>query len=113
MTFDDGLVKLYVVENIAEKGNMPEYVLSDCKAEYYFQYEVIGYNRFYTAMASKDVLEAVIDIDLDRNIRIGNVIEFEDGDLMKVIMAQHPKDEDGLWYTRLSLSRITDYENYR
>ena len=47
-TFDDGILIIYNVENIAEPGSMPVTGLVE-KAKYYFGYETVGINRFYTA----------------------------------------------------------------
>lgn len=105
MTFDDGIVKIYVQQNMADKGDMPklEEVL---KGEYFFAYETVGFQRYWTAAAHNKQIEAVIDIDLDRTISNNDIVEFEDGTKMNVIQTQHAKDEDGLWFTRLTLEQI-------
>lgn len=48
-TFDDGILTIYSVENIAEPGDMPVTGLVE-KASFYFGYETVGINRLSTSL---------------------------------------------------------------
>ncbi|WP_290148334.1 hypothetical protein [uncultured Dubosiella sp.] len=59
-------------------------------------------NQRFAAEHYDHHLEAVIDIDLDRSIRSGMTAVI-DGESYRVMHVQHRKDDEGLWFTRLSL----------
>lgn len=107
MTFDDGIVTIYRLENKAKKGDMPDMKLF-YKSSYHFSFEELGLTRYYTALSAKQLIESVIAIYLDRSILTNDIATMEDGTQFKIVMVQHPMDDDGLRYTRLSLERIND-----
>lgn len=104
MTFDDGIVKIYSVESSSVKGNKPT-ATATYKSSFHFGFDDVGIQRYYSAMSNNQLIESVINIDLDRSIRPYDIVQFEDGSLYVIDMVQHPLDEDGLRYTRLSLER--------
>ena len=63
-TFDDGILTIYSVENIAEPGDMPVTGLVE-KASFYFGYETVGINRFYTALQANRQIESVVHIPVE------------------------------------------------
>lgn len=104
MTFDDGMLRVYSVTNVAEKGDMPKNE-PKLKGVFYFEYETVGYGRYYSAMAVKEQIEETVVIDIDRDIHTNDMVKFEDGTQMRIVQAQHARDESGMWFTRLSLTR--------
>ncbi len=102
-TFDDGVIQIYEAVDMAENGDMPkkEHILF---GEYYFGYPEYGVsmNQRFTAESYDHHLDAVVDIDLDRSIRSGMLCRME-GIYYRIMHVQHRKDEEGLWFTRLSL----------
>lgn len=107
MTFDDGILKIYKIENVSPKGDMPNEKLI-YKSSSYFEYDDLGITRYYTALAHNQMIESVVKIQYDRDIKALDIAEMEDGLLYRIVMVQHPYDDDGLRYTRLSLERIND-----
>lgn len=109
MTFDDGMLSVWTSTNTAQAGDMPVQSLS-LKGSYYFAYQTVGFNRYYTAMGFNQQIDTMVAIDLDRSIHSDDivVIEGDTSEPMRISQAQHVKDEDGLWYTRLSLTRVND-----
>ncbi|MCR1842759.1 head-tail adaptor protein [Murimonas intestini] len=105
MTFDDGIVKIYGVENAAEPGNKPKDKLA-YKESYYFGYEKIGLTRHYNAAAVKEKVDEVIHIQQDRSIRAKDVAVMEDGMQCRITFVQHGEDENGIRISILSLERI-------
>lgn len=106
MVFDDGLLKVYRLENTAEKGDKPKEQLV-YKSSFYFGYDELGITRYYTALANKQKIECVVNIEFDLNVRALDIVEFEDGSLYRIRMRQRKKD-DGLIYLKLSLEEVND-----
>lgn len=108
MTFDDGMIGIYRVENTAAAGDMPKESLV-LKDKYYFGYDTLGYNRYYTALQAHQQIEAVIRIPDWGDILPTDVCIMEDGKRYKIQMNQRMKDEDELKYTKLSLERLGEH----
>lgn len=116
MTFDDGVVGVYTLGNISEKGKMPKQGLT-LYEEFAFGYDVLGLNRYYTALEAKQQIEAVINIpewrrDIVTDTMVA-IIADENGNLegmpqYTIRMTQPMLDEDGLRMTKLSLERINE-----
>lgn len=105
MTFDDGILKIYKTENTAEPGDMPKEGLV-LKSEHYFNFDVLGYNRYYTALQAQQNISAVVNIPDWHNITSLDVAETEDGTQFRIRLAQPMKDENGLNITKLTLERV-------
>lgn len=107
MTFDDGILKIYKLENTALKGDKPNEKLV-YKSSHYFAFEDLGITRYYTALSNNQLIESVVGIHLDRSICVLDIAKMEDGSLFRIVMIQHPTNKDGIRYTRLSLERLKD-----
>lgn len=108
MTYDDGIVKIYRLENGAKKGDKP-IEKAVYKSSYHFSYEDVGLTRYYSALSAKQQIECVIGIYLDRSILTNDIAVMEDGNQYRIQFVQHPMDEeDEMRYTRLTLERIND-----
>lgn len=109
MTFDDGIVTIYSVENIGEPGMKPMIGLV-LKDQYYFGFDTLGINRYYTALQAQQQIDSVINIPGWGDIYVTDVCVLEDGTQFRIVMRQPMIDDDGLRITKLSLERIN--ENY-
>ena len=113
MTFDDGIVGVYELTQVKVPGKMPTEGLA-LMEEFYFGYDILGVNRYYTAMKAEQDIEAVINIPGWHPIRANRhiaIIADADGDpdvQFRIVMAQPMRDEYGLRITKLSLERIGD-----
>lgn len=105
MTFDDGILKIYRTENIAEPGEMPKDGLT-LKSEHYFGFDVLGYNRYYTALQAHQNINAVVNIPDWHDISTLDIAEMEDGGQYIIRLAQPMKDENGINITKLTLERV-------
>lgn len=105
MTFDDGVLKIYRTENVAEAGRMPkeEFVL---QSEHYFCFDVLGYNRYYTALQANQNISALVNIPDWHDISVLDVVELDDGKRYTIRMVQPMKDENNLNITKLTLERM-------
>lgn len=108
MTFDDGILTIYSVENIGEPGMMPVTGLVK-KDQYYYGFDTLGINRFYTALQAKQQIESVVNIPGWGDISATDVCALDNGDQFRIVMRQPTIDEDGLRITKLSLERIDDH----
>ncbi len=107
MTFDDGILIIYSVENIAEPGMMPVEGLVE-KEKYYYGFDTLGINRYYTAMQAKQLIESVVNIPGWGEIKATDICALDNGDQFRIAMRQPTFDENGLRITKLSLERIGD-----
>ena len=109
VTYDDGILKVYTVSNIAENGSKPKKGLT-LKEEFYFSFDVLGINRYFTALEAKIQLEHIVNIPGWSVVSPLDICVLEDGTQYRIQMIQPLLDEDGLRMTKLSLERIS--ENY-
>ena len=109
MTYDDGILKVCEIVNTAENGSKPVYSLSET-ARYYFGFDIVGFNRYYTALSAKVQIAHVVNIPGWDVISPLSVIVLEDGTQYRLSQVQPMLDDSGLRMTKLSLERIT--ENY-
>lgn len=106
MTFDDGVVKIYKITNIAAAGQKPKEVLGEYQ-EHSFGYGTVGVQRYYTALQAHQLIEDVISIpdwyyiDPEKEIAVK-----EDESQYRIRQVQRTYDDEGLQITRLSLERI-------
>lgn len=108
MTFDDGIMRVYEITNIAEPGNKPVEGLVFREA-FFFGYTDLGINRYYTAKMAHEQIEAVVYIPGWHPIKANEYVAVMEDDAQFVIrMVQPTTDDDGLRVTRLSLERIGD-----
>lgn len=105
-TFDDGILTIYSVENIAELGDMPVTGLVE-KASFYFGYETVGINRFYTALQANRQIESVVHIPGWNDIGATDICVLENGKQYTMPQIQPTLDDDNLRITRLSLERVS------
>lgn len=110
MTFDDGIVKIYNVENDAQPGEMPVKGLALEESFHFFE-ESLGITRYYEALKAGQLIERVISIPWPASVNTNQVAIFEDGAQYQVRMVQQGADDFGLKILRLSLERNgEDYE---
>ncbi len=107
MTFDDGILRVCEITNVAENGDLPREGLQET-ASFYFGYDVLGINRYYTALNAKVNLSHVVNIPGWNEFDPRSIVVMEDGRQYRISMAQPMTDENGLRITKLSLERITN-----
>lgn len=104
MTFDDGILTIYDVENTAPAGKKPVYGLSE-KDRYYYSYEKLGITRYYQALQADQRIECVVSVPGWGDIKTTDLCELDGGIRYRIVMVQPDRDEAGLRITRLSLER--------
>lgn len=104
MTFDDGILTVCRAGNKAGKGDKPVIVLSE-KAKYYYSYDNLGINRYYTALQNRQQIEAVVNISDWNDISATDICVLENQKQYRIVMIQ-PTYDNGLKITKLSLERL-------
>ncbi len=107
MTFDDGILTIFSAENVSVPGGMPIVQLIP-KERYYYSFDNLGINRYYTALQAQQTIEAVVNIPGWGNISATDICTLDDGTQYRIVMRQSTTDEDGLRITKLSLERINE-----
>lgn len=102
----DGILTVYELRNIAEKGAMPKDMLIQ-RSEHYFGDRLVTYSRQYAAMGADQRVDRLVRIWEDKTIRVQNYVII-DGDQYRIDMVQHLLDDDGLKVTDLTLYRLED-----
>ena len=111
MTFNDGIIHVYRVTNSAANGAMPVPEPALLFSEY-FEFDVLGVNRFFTAQQANQQIELVVNIPGWPGARVTDYAELDDGIedhagiKFRIRMVQQQKDDNGLNMTKLSLERI-------
>lgn len=105
MFIANGLLTLYRLENVAEKGNMPRMKLVEIEKLYYSE-RSISFNRFYTAMGVSQQVDRVVRTWRSNSV-VGNYVIIDDVQY-RVDVVQHFADDDGLQVTDMTLSRVGD-----
>ena len=106
MTFDDGIVTIYMLTEVKQPGKKPKTELVKVE-DYCFGYDTLGINRYYTALQANQQIESVINIPDWNTIDASKCIAaLEDGRQYRIQMVQPMLDEDGLRITKLSLERL-------
>ena len=108
-SFADGLVKIYLVKDVAEPGYTPVEMLS-FKISLRYDEQRLGITRFYSGQQNQSQIERVIRVPRAGNVSNQDVAITEDGhkyriDLVQAVMDVYPPSVD------LTLARLDqDYE---
>lgn len=105
MTFDDGILTVKTRTNTAANSLMPVYSYTQ-KAQYFFGFDYVGYNRYFEAMKAQVQIEHVVNVPEWIDIDGADVVELEDGVMYRLAQIQRTWNEDGLKITKLSLERV-------
>ena len=109
MTFNAGILKVYTIENVPNSGGKPIKGLR-LSESFFYGYETLGFNRYYTALKANQQIEAVVRIPEWNEIDAANsIVRLENGKDYRIVLSQPiAEDDSGARYTRLSLERINE-----
>lgn len=116
MNLDSGIAKIWRCTETETPGELPTETWAEVWASYYGE-QTVGIQRYYTAKAANDQIDAVIWVQRNRDIypvrdRVQLIfpssdrVELDDGPFYRITQVQHVTDEDGLPMTALSLERL-------
>lgn len=105
--FNDGIVKIYSVEDISQNGNMPKQGLT-LKSTLRYKERTVGMGRFWTAQQAQAQIDLMLRVPKSRNISTQDIAIPNDGKQYIVKQIQYIESE---LVMDLSLERVTaDYE---
>lgn len=107
MTFDDGILTIYDVTNIAPPGDMPIKKLTQ-KERYFYGYDRLGITRFYTALQANQTITAVVNVPGWGDIQNTDVAILDEQPEIQyqINLVQPETDENGLRMMKLTLERM-------
>ncbi|MCX7772214.1 MAG: hypothetical protein N2376_03775 [Clostridia bacterium] len=91
-TFNDGVVNIYSIGNIAEPGNKPKDGLTLKVGQLRYKKRTVGMGRFWIAMQALAKIDMVIRVPLLPNISSQDVAIPIDGEQYKIVQVQQPED---------------------
>lgn len=90
-TFNDGLVKIYEVTNIAEPPLRPVEGLA-LKDSFRYKERTVGLQRYYSALQANVKVKYVLRTPRRRNISTQDIAIPNDGNQYRVVQIQYPED---------------------
>lgn len=110
MTYNDGILTIWQTKNIAPAGAKPKDGLIQ-KFKSFFRFDVVGLNRYYTALNANQQIDNVVAVPDWQEILINDICTLEDDNQYVIRTVQHEIASDGLKETRVSLERlVTKYD---
>lgn len=107
LAFNDGVVKIYSVENVAEDGDRPKECLK-LKHTLRYKERTVGMDRYWTAKQAQAKIDLLLRAPKLRDISTQDIAIPVDGNQYKIVQIQYP---EGLNVMDLSLERVaSDYE---
>lgn len=108
--FNDGVVNIYSVGNIAPPGNMPKEGLTLKVGPLRYKERTVGMGRFWTAMQAQVKIDQVIRVQQLRSISTQDIAIPNDGKQYEIKQIQYPEDVEPP-VMDLSLERVeADYD---
>lgn len=91
-TYNDGVVSIYKVDNIAETGNKPKDKLTIKVSLLHYEERIVGMSRFWTAKQANAKVDMLLRTPQLRNVSTQDVAIPIDGRQYKIVQIQYPKD---------------------
>lgn len=89
--YNDGVVKIYSVGNIAKPGKKPVEALT-LKGALKYEERTIGMARFYAAMQNQVSIKYILRCPRVRSVSTQDVAIPNDGKQYRIVQIQYPKD---------------------
>lgn len=89
--FNDGIVNIYSVGNIAEAGNMPKDRLTIKVSNLRYEERIVGMSRYWTAKQEQAQIEQLIRVPRINSITTHDVAILN-GEQYDIVQVQYPKD---------------------
>lgn len=91
-TFNDGIVSIYSVEDIALPGNMPKEGLSLKEGNLRYDERTVGMGRYWTAMQAQARISLLLRVQRLRNVSTQDIAIPNDGEQYRIVQIQYPED---------------------
>ena len=90
--YNDGVVNIFSVSNIAEPGNMPKDKLDIKVSNLRYEELTVGMGRFWTAKQTDVKVDLMLRAPQLRNVSTQDIAIPIDGKQYKIVQVQYPKD---------------------
>lgn len=90
-TYNDGVLTIYRVTNIAEAGNKPKDEIEKIEDLRYDE-KTVGMSRFYTGLQVKRKIELLLRTQRRDTVKADQIVIPNDGQQYRIIQVQYPKD---------------------
>lgn len=90
--FNDGVVSIYAVTNIADPGSMPKDKLIVKHQGLRYKERTVGMGRYWTAMQVHARIDIVLRVLMHRDVSVQDVAVPTDGHQYKIMQVQYPED---------------------
>jgi len=108
-TFNDGIVSIYTVGNIAPAGNKPKEGLILKVGPLHYEERTVGMGRFWSAMQAQVKIDLLLRVPQLRNVSTQDIAVPNDGKQYEIKQIQYPEGVDPPAMD-LSLERVSaDY----
>lgn len=91
-TFNDGVVNVYKIENIAPKGNKPKEGLTIKVGPLHYEERTVGMSRFWAAMKEQSKISQLIRVPRINSVETNDIAIPNDGKQYKIVQIQYPKE---------------------
>ena len=88
--FNDGIANIYVVSNIAQKGNMPKDGLTVKVGSLRYEERTVGMSRFWAASQENTKIERILRFPRIDFVYRDDVVVPIDGKQYKIVQIQYP-----------------------
>ena len=89
--FNDGIVNIYSVANIAASGNMPKDGLTIKVSDLRYEERTVGMSRYWTAKQEHAQIEQLIRTQRINSVTVHD-IAILNGEQYDIVQVQYPKD---------------------
>lgn len=109
-SFNDGVINIYSLDNIALPGNKPKEGLTIKVGPLRYEERIVGMSRFWTAMQAQAKIEKMLRVQRINSVSAQDIAIPNDGEQYKIVQIQYPKNVEPSCMD-LSLERVdADYE---
>jgi hypothetical protein len=109
-TFNDGILTVYNVGNIASAGNKPKSSLTSKISNLRYEERVVGMSRYYIAAQAQIKVNHMLRVPRINSVSTQDVVIPADGKQYKIVQIQYIQDVEPPSMD-LSLERVTaDYD---
>lgn len=91
-TFNDGVVNIYSVDNIAEPGSMPKKGLTLKVGPLRYKERTVGMGRYWTAMQAQARIDMVLRVQRIRSVSTQDIAVPNDSEQYIIKQIQYPED---------------------
>jgi len=92
-SFNDGIVKICEIDNVAEPGDMPKELLL-IKQSLRYKERTVGLTRFYAAKQANVEVKYVLRCQRLRDVSAQDVAVPNDGKQYRIVQIQYPEDTE-------------------